>query len=318
MNRVWLNDVPAYAGIAAVDAYLGATELSETEGMKYGGAHVLQDLISGKKVKLKATSYGTNCYPRREIEGYIDLADLNQAILFNPRNAYQNYAAATNTSDQTLYTYMGILLPRSGNVTYSTSGQLSPLLNDPLYRTIGIGTRVFLGGATGYIAWEGTQHNPSQPRGENGIPMGGAATLSLIGNLKEMNPAFLRAAIFEGYGVSLFVGIGIPIPILDEEMLKCVAVSDADIYTSVYDYSIPSRQRPALARVSYQQLRSGHIELNGKSVRTAPLSSYIKAREIAAILKDWINQGNFLLQEPIQNLPREGRVNTLNPIKGVE
>lgn len=316
MNKVWLNSVPAYAGIAAVDAYLGATELSEMEGIKYGGAHVLQDLISGKKVKLKATSYGTDCYPRREIEGYIDLASINQAILFNPRNAYQNYSAATNTSERTLYTYMGILLPRTGNVTFATSGQLSPLLNDPTYRTIGIGTRIFLGGTTGYVAWEGTQHNPSQLRDENGIPLGGAATLSLIGNLKEMNPAYLRAAIFEGYGVSLFVGIGIPIPILDEDMIQRVAVSDADLYTSIYDYSVPSRQRPALARVNYQQLRSGQIELNGKLVRTAPLSSYIKAREIAELLKKRIKQGDFLLQEPVQGLPQEGSVNTLNPLKG--
>ena len=35
MSKVWLNDVPAYAGIAAVDAYLGATELSESKGMDY-------------------------------------------------------------------------------------------------------------------------------------------------------------------------------------------------------------------------------------------------------------------------------------------
>jgi uncharacterized protein (DUF39 family) len=33
MTRVWLNDVMAYAGIAAVDAYIGATELSESQGM---------------------------------------------------------------------------------------------------------------------------------------------------------------------------------------------------------------------------------------------------------------------------------------------
>ncbi|HEY8463441.1 MAG TPA: homocysteine biosynthesis protein, partial [Bacillota bacterium] len=67
MGKVWLNDVPAYAGIAAVDAYIGATELSETQGFKYGGAHVIEDLISGKWVKLRATSYGTDCYPRREL-----------------------------------------------------------------------------------------------------------------------------------------------------------------------------------------------------------------------------------------------------------
>ncbi|MDD5600893.1 MAG: homocysteine biosynthesis protein, partial [Actinomycetota bacterium] len=111
MTKVWLNDVPAYAGLAAVDAYIGAAELSETEGMKYGGAHVIEDLISGKPVKLRAIGYGTDCYPRKEIETYITKDTINQAFLFNPRNCYQNYYAATNSSGKTIYTYMGKLLP---------------------------------------------------------------------------------------------------------------------------------------------------------------------------------------------------------------
>jgi uncharacterized protein (DUF39 family) len=179
MSKVWLNDVPAYAGIAAVDAFIGATELSETRGFEYGGAHVIEDLVAGRKVKLRATSYGTDCYPRREIETYISKDSLNQAYMFNPRNCYQNYAAAANTSDRTIYTYMGTLLPKIGNVNYSTSGELSPLLNDPWYRTTGVGTRIFLAGAEGYVAWQGTQHNPCQLRGENSVPIGSAGTLAL-------------------------------------------------------------------------------------------------------------------------------------------
>ncbi|GAI49814.1 unnamed protein product, partial [marine sediment metagenome] len=108
MQKVWLNDVEAYAGLAAVDVYLGATQLSENQGMEYGGAHVIEDLILGKKIKLKAISRGTDCYPRREIESYITKKSINQAILFNPRNGYQNYNVAVNTSDRKIYTYMGI------------------------------------------------------------------------------------------------------------------------------------------------------------------------------------------------------------------
>src|SRR4030066_2233697 len=85
MTRIQLNDVPAYAGIAAVDAYIGATELSETEDMNYGGAYVIEDLISGKPVKLRATAYGTDCYPRNAIETYITLESINQAYIFSPR-----------------------------------------------------------------------------------------------------------------------------------------------------------------------------------------------------------------------------------------
>ncbi len=312
MKKVWLNNVPAYTGIAAVDAYLGATEVCETNGRTYGGAHVIEELISGKKVRLKALGSPTDCYPRKEIETEIDMSSINECILFNPRNAYQNYAAATNSTGRTLYTYMGTLLPHYGNVTYATSGQLSPLLNDPELRTIGIGTRIFLGGTQGYVAWNGTQHNPSRERLENGTPTGAACTLSVIGNLKEMNTRFIKAAVFEKYGISLFVGIGIPIPILDEEMAAFVTVRDRDIKTSLFDYGIPHRNRPVLRTVDYEELKSGTLQLNGRQIPTAPLSSMFKAREIAAILKEWIRKGKFVLQEPVNPLPCYGTVKPLD------
>lgn len=311
MSKIWLNGVPASGGLAAVDTYIGATEHAERNGTTYGGAHVIEDLIAGKKVLLKAYGSRTDCYPSREIEGYIDIDSLNEAFLFNPRNAYQNYAAATNSSDKTLYTYMGVLLPGFGNATYSTSGQLSPLLNDPEYRTIGIGTPIFLGGARGYVAWYGTQHKSEVDRGENGVPIGNGATLSLIGDMKEMSSDYIKAALFHNYGISLFVGVGIPIPILDEEMVKFTSVADKDIYTWLYDYSVPRRSRPALAKVSYEELRSGEIFVEGKRIATAPLSSMLKAREIADKLKEWIKSGEFLLNPPVQHLPNKKTVRPL-------
>ena len=154
MHRVWLNDVPCHAGLAAVDVYIGATELAESDPLnsvypgefRYGGGHVIEDLIAGRDVKLVATGYGTDCYPRKEIEFTVTKDDLNQAVLCNPRNASQRYYAATNSRDETIFTYMGTLLPNFGNVTFSGSGVLNPLNNDPNYETIGPGTRIFLGG----------------------------------------------------------------------------------------------------------------------------------------------------------------------------
>ena len=318
MNRVWLNDVPAYAGIAAVDAYIGATELAESGAMEYGGAFVIQDLIDGKPVKLRATSYGTDCYPRKEIETYITLENINQAYLFNPRNAYQNYAAATNSSNGTIYTYMGKLLPNFGNVTYSSAGQLSPLLNDPYLRTIGIGTRIFLGGTEGYVAWEGTQHNPGRERLENGTPVGPASTLAVIGNLKNMSSSFLKAAVFHKYGISMYVGIGIPIPVIDEEMVGFLNVRDEDIFTEIYDYSVQRRSKPSHGRVNYRQLRSGEVIIKGKKVQTGSLSSYSKARDIASILKEWITKKRFYLTGPVAQLPKDNTVNALNVLSSDE
>lgn len=311
MTRVWLNDVPAYAGLAAVDAYVGATELSETRGMAYGGAHVIQDLIEGKPVRLRATAYGTDCYPRKEIDTWINKNTLNQAYLFNPRNVYQNYAVAVNSSNRVLYTYMGTLLPNLGNATYCSAGQLSPLMNDPLYRTIGVGTRILLGGAVGYVAWEGTQHNPVQTRADNDTPVAPAGTLALIGDMKSMSSEFIHAASFHEYGTSMFVGVGVPIPMLDEDVAKHAAVADADLTATIIDYSVPQRSKPSLGRVTYEELRTGTIELSGKKVPTGSISSYAKARRIARLLKEWIAAGRFTLSAPYERLPMETRFKPL-------
>ncbi|RKY31343.1 MAG: hypothetical protein DRP67_02790 [Candidatus Omnitrophota bacterium] len=324
-GKVYLNGVPAYAGLAAVDVYLGATALPDNDPrntqypgeFKYGGGHVIEELVSGKEVKLEAISYATDCYPRKRISTWIKLSDINEAILFNPRNCYQNYNVAVNLSKKTIYTYMGILKPQLGNANYCSAGQLSPLLKDPYLKTIGFGTKIFLGGGIGYVAWWGTQYNPQVKRTKNGVPVGGAATLALIGDLKQMKPEFLKGASLTGYGTSLIVGIGIPIPILNEEICRWAAISDEEIYAPIVDYSndYPNCTGKVLGEVNYAQLKSGKIEIMGKEVPTGSLSSYRKAKEIANILKEWILKGEFLLSESIFSFPGPESSYTFKPLK---
>ena len=311
--KVWLNDVPAYAGIAAVDIYIGATEPNEDDplnkihpgGFEYGGGHVISDLVAGKSVKLRAEGYGTDCYPRRQYEKKVSLKKLNYALLCNPRNGYQNYNCGINLSKKTIFTYMGVLKPNGANANYSTSGQLSPLFNDPLYRTVGLGTRIFLGGAQGYVAWPGTQHLPQVERAPNNTPLRPAGTLMVIGDLKQMQPRWLLGVSILGYGCSLAVGLGIPIPILDEEMARYTAVEDEELFAPIVDYSedYPKGTGKTVGQVSYGELRSGSFRFNGREVQSVPLSSMPRAREIADILKRWIRQGKFLLGEPQHLLP---------------
>jgi len=324
-GRVYLNDVPAYTGVAAVDLFLGATALPDDDPknriypgeFRYGGGHVIEELVAGRDVRLEATAYGTDCYPRRKLETLINIKDVNEAVLFNMRNAYQNYGVAVNLSDRTLYTYMGVLKPRLGNANYSTSGQLSPLLNDPHYKAIGIGTRIFLGGGTGYVAWQGTQHNPSALRGDNGVPRRPAGSLAVIGDLKQMKPEWLVGTSFLGYGCTLTVGIGVPIPILSEEILRYTAVTDSQILAPVIDYSVayPERKPDVLAEVSYAELKSGRVTIQDQEVPTASLSSYPKAVEIARTLKEWIEKGEFLLTEPVAPLPGVDSGVTFRPLE---
>ncbi len=218
-GQVRLNRVRAYDGLAAVDLYVGATALPDEDPrnsvfpgeFRYGGGHVIEDLVAGRRVLLEAAAYGTDCYPRRELAAWITLDEINEAYLFNPRNGYQNYNVAVNRSSRTIYTYMGTLQPQLASANYCSAGQLSPLLNDPHYRTIGLGSRIFLGGGVGYVVWQGTQHSPAAPRNEKGVPMAGAGTLAVLGDMKHMAAAWLRGASFRGYGATLIVGLGIPI-----------------------------------------------------------------------------------------------------------
>lgn len=308
MKDVYLNNVEAYAGLAAVDAYIGATELSENDH-EYGGAHVIEALIAGEDVKLKAYSDGTDCYPCKEIYTKINKDTVNEMIMFNPRNSYQNYNVAVNGSSKIKYTYMGSLLPRFGNATYSSAGELSPLLNDPELRTIGIGTRLFIGGTQGFVAWNGTQFNISKPKNKFGIPQSNAATIAVIGNAKEMSRDFIRAACFERYGTTLFIGIGIPIPVLDEDMAFRVSIKNENIETTILNYG--EHPIKPMGTTNYKILQSGRIDINGKSIQTAPISSIYKARIIANTLKNWIEQKKFTINEPVQLFPDKASINTL-------
>ena len=309
MTNIRLNGVEAYGGLAAVDTYIGATAMIDPPGKGYGGGHVIEDLIAGKTIHLQASGPGTDCYVRKKIDTCVTLDDLNEAYLYNPRNSYQNYGIATNTSDKTIYTYMGKLMPRMRNATFSSAGALSPLLNDPHLDTIGIGTRIFLGGGEGMVSWQGTQFKTTVEE-VNGVPVGGCRTLAVSGDMKQMDPKFVRGLDITGYGMSLAIGLGIPIPILNADIMQKCAISDEEIFAEMVDYSLPSG-RTCMQRYSYAQLRSGSIEYQGKKIRTSSLSSLAGARKVAETLKSWIEDGDFTLNKPSKMLPREGKVKPL-------
>jgi uncharacterized protein (DUF39 family) len=139
----------------------------------------------------------------------------------------------------------------------------------------------------------------------------------VIGDLKQMKPEWLVGTSMLGYGCTLTVGIGVPIPILSEEVLRYTAVGDADILAPVVDYSeaYPQREADILGEVSYAELRSGRIKVRKKDVPTSSLSSYPKAVEIASILKKWIETGEFLLTEPVAPLPGVDSGMSSKPLK---
>ncbi len=328
IRQCWFDGVPGYAGFGAVDIYLGATAIAEPVGQETsdlrssariasnrGGGHVIADLIAGKAVEFKAIGQGTDCYPRKNFSNTITKDSINQFYLFNPRNLYQNFIVGVNGGDRPLYTYLGTLQPQLGNAVYSNSGAISPLLNDPELQTVGIGSRIWLGGGTGYIAWEGTQHFPKQKRLPNKTPIGPAATVALIGDAKQMKPQWVRGCYFRNYGSSIMLGVGVPIPVLSTEIIQACTVQDRDIVAPVIDFSIPRRVRPSFGLVSYAQLKSGKITLDGKKVRVAPLASVAFSRQVAEELKQDITEGKFTLTEPVASLSSDRSFLPQDPIR---
>ncbi len=303
IRRCWLDGVPVYSGFGAVDLYLGASCAVEAmegeEARERGGGHVIEDLIAGKPIHIRAQGQVTDCYPRTSFETTITRDTINQFYLFNPRNLYQNFIVGVNGGDRPLFTYLGPLQPRLGNAVYSNPGAISPLLNDPDLQLVGIGTRIFLGGGIGYVAWEGTQHFPLQKRLPNRTPIGPAATLALVGDGKQMDSRWVRGCYFKNYGPSLMLGVGIPFPVLNEEVIVHCAIQDKELVAPIVDFSIPRRVRPTFGLVSYAQLKSGKIVIDGKTVRVAPLASLFFSRQVAQELKQWIMAGKFTLTEAV-------------------
>ncbi len=307
IRQCWLDGVLAYSGFGAVDLYVGATQVAEgsEEGNDRGGGHVIADLIAGKAVQLRAVGHATDCYPRDAFQTSITKDSINQFYLFNPRNLHQNFIVGVNGGDRPLFTYLGPLQPHLGNAVYSNPGAISPLLNDPDLSLIGVGTQIFLGGGIGYVAWEGTQHFPLQKRLPNRTPIGPAATLALIGDAKQMSPQWVRGCYFKNYGPSLMIGVGVPLPVLTEEVVARCAVQDSDLVAPIVDFSIPRRVRPTFGLVTYAQLKSGRITIDGKPVRVAPLASVYLSRQVALALKQWIELGQFTLTEAVAPLPSD-------------
>lgn len=109
----------------------------------------------------------------------------------------------------------------------------------------------------------------------------------------------------------MFVGIGIPIPVLDSDLLSNLSVRNKDIYTNILDYSVQSNNKPVLAQCSYVELRSGYVSIEGKKIKTSPLTSLYKSREIAQVLKGWVAEKGFTLQPPIAAFPKDVSLKSL-------
>jgi L-aspartate semialdehyde sulfurtransferase len=159
----------------------------------------------------------------------------------------------------------------------------------------------------GYVTWHGTQHRPAVTRAPNGTPERPAGTLWVMGDLKQMSPRWLVGSAYRAMAAPWRWDLGVPIPILDEEMARFTGVSDEELFTQVVDYGEDypaTASRKAWPGSVMPNSKAGHHR-RGHTIPTVPLSSMVRAREIAQTLKEWIQAGTFLLGEPQFTLPME-------------
>lgn len=298
----YFNNVRAYTGFTSVDAYIGSDQPNEDEavGIKYSGASVIEDLLNKKIVHFKSKGFGKDChsYPRDEVETYLTLDDLNEVFFIAHRFCVQKGSAYVNSSYRIIGTYKGIVLPFLGNCVYTGTGEINPLANDPEGEVIGIGTRVLLSGAQAYIIGEGTQHNPEK----------GSSSTMIRCRFRDMDPAYLRAAVFEHYASSLYIGLAVPIPILNIRIAKNCSVRDDEIETVVRDAACQELwegMKPIICKVNYKDLKSGSIALpNGIVVPCSSVSSIFMARKMMTKLSDLIKNKQFYLTPCLERLPQ--------------
>lgn len=304
-HRASINGVPAACGLGHSELFMAAAEPWSGDPLnqvypgefKYGGGHVIQDLVADDEVALEVQGYGTVCHPNRSIERVITMDDLANTILVSPCGALESRPVGVNVSDRSIYTFLGTLRSRMANAAFSSSGALSPLINDPAMRAITPGTRVFFGGAEGIITGRGLRFDTPPVDPPPGPSVDPVQSLMMVGDLKQMSPKWVVGISLTGYGCGMAAGVGVPIPVLDEEVAAGCGVSDAEVELKVVDFSndFPAASSRIMGVTTMEQLNQGVIEVGDRQVPTVPMSSRIRSVEICNTLKEWIESGRFML-----------------------
>ena len=309
-SEAYINNVAAMVS-GPTDLVLSCVSISE-DNPEYGGAHIIEDLVKGKDLHFKSTGRNLTVFPNKEFETWFNLKNLNSARLILNQAINQNNIVACNSGQKDLNTNMGTLIGKLENSTFNSSSYLNPLINDPYCKTIGLGSRIWISGAIGYVLGHGSNHNPVQKRNEFNIPIGPGITMSAVADLHSINPKWIRGGYLKSYGPVLYIGIGVPVPVLNEEIAEAVSITDDKIHTTIVDFSIPRRTKPTFGQCTYQELRTSTVLINKKPTLSAPLSSMAFALEICNQLKEAIINKNLMLSEPIEPVSMNVEVKKLD------
>ena len=153
------------------------------------------------------------------------------------------------------------------------------------------------------VSGAGSGHNPAARRQPGGHALSPGACAALEVDLHSLDPRWLRATRLDGGGSGLLVAIAAPVPLINAAVAQQAAAGDAELQAPVLDFAIPRRVRPSFGTVSYAQLHTGELSLEGRRLTCAPGHSPRLAAAIAEELVERLQQGRFPLRLPVQPLP---------------
>lgn len=225
-RRGWINGIEVQVGpcpnenLGILDLMVLGTAHSRSRP-NYGGGHLFRDLVEGKKALVEVE---TDC--GRYIRTEVGLEEMPFARLFGSRHAFKNYSAFVNAGSEPVATIFHRLAfaPQCAEATFSGCGLINPLKNDPLLESIGIGSRILLNGAEGYVIGTGTRSSREKPN------------LSGFADMHKMNPELMGGFVTSA-GPECICSWAMAIPVVSQKILAEIARPDEDITLPVSDVS---------------------------------------------------------------------------------
>ncbi|MGD1060012.1 MAG: methanogenesis marker 16 metalloprotein [Methanomassiliicoccales archaeon] len=234
-----LNGVPAIPGpcpnerLGIVDLMVLGTSVSPDD-RRYGAGHLFRDLADEQGIDVEVkTNEGD------QISANVKLEEMKTAKLLATRHAFRNYLAIVNSGNRAMNSifHPSVFAPSMSELTFSGCGSLNPIQNDPELHMIGIGTRVLVNGAVGYITGTGTRSSPASPN------------LMMIADMKGMSPEYM-GGFQTSAGPECAVTWGVAIPVIDDSVRKAISVLDRDIPLPVNDL----KDRGRISTADYGQV----------------------------------------------------------------
>lgn len=223
-RNVWLNGISAQVGpcpnenLGLLDLIVFGTACSR-DRPDYGGGHLFRDLVEGKTIQVEVQTDEGGL-----LQAEVGLEDMPHARMFGSRHAFKNYSAFVNPGSRSVRTIFHArgFEPHCQGATFSGCGQINPLKCDPLLETIGIGTRILLNGAEGYVLGTGTRSSRDKPN------------LSDFADMHHMTAEYMGGFV-TGLGPECICSLAVPIPVTSPTILEEIARRDREIALPVND-----------------------------------------------------------------------------------